>query len=58
VSEDKIKGSVKLYRKDPCPINYQQILSEGMSYIFYGWLFWLIASVIDKMVNNNGWIQI
>ena len=45
--KDKVKSSVKLYRKDPCPINYNNLLNEAMWYIFVGWCFWLTASVVD-----------
>ena len=52
MSDNKVRGTTTLYRKDPCPIDFHILISEAMWYIFVGWCLWLTASIIE------GWIDL
>ena len=42
-------GKTKLFRKDPCPIDIQELISEAMRYTFWGWIIWLFASTLEEI---------
>jgi|TARA_R110000824_G_scaffold207644_1_gene393135 hypothetical protein len=46
----EVINKVKMYRKDPCPIDYQELATQAMWYIFLGWSLWLVVGVVD------GWL--